>query len=427
MGQIAVISTNSDLNDKIAQHFSDSAGTFVPEFLPDERRVLEFLNYELPELSIINLGDGELAIDEIVRAIQADPWLHYGGLICVHPDQTAGDWEKRLTAGNVVSFIPQHDLDFSLPRVIRILGNNRQFLFQREIQDRLLNRIAGTFVIDNDPLDIRTYAHLLTNYLYNANYLSGEQRDALLVALMELLMNAIEHGNCQISSSEKTDWLEAGNNIFDLIRAKNGTPAISARKVHMYYRIEPDKSSIRVRDEGDGFDWRSRTKAITEKNYESLHGRGILMADHYVSNLTYNDKGNEVGFEIGHQRDESNTRPEAFASEQEVVFEPGETVFNEGEESSYLYYIVSGQLNVVARGTVVSTLTPDDIFLGEMSFLLNNQRSASVQANVRSRLLRISKESFVNVVKRQPYYGIFLARLLAQRLDRLNQRIKRSS
>ena len=75
---------------------------------------------------------------------------------------------------------------------------------------------------------------------------------------------------------------------------------------------------------------------------------------------------------------------------------------------------------------MVSTLTPDDIFLGEMAFLLNNQRSAAVGAKDRSRLLRISKESFVNVVKRQPYYGIFLARLLAQRLDRLNQRIKRS-
>ena len=162
MGQVAVISTASYLNDRIAQHFAGSASTFAPEFLTDERRVLEFLNYELPELSIINLGDSDLAIDEIVRAIQSDPWLHYGGLICVHPEPNPKQWEERLTSSNVVSFIPQHELDFSLPRVIRILGNNRQFLFQREIQDRLLNRIAGTFVIDNDPLDIRTYSHLLT-------------------------------------------------------------------------------------------------------------------------------------------------------------------------------------------------------------------------------------------------------------------------
>jgi hypothetical protein len=31
-------------------------------------------------------------------------------------------------------------------------------------------------------------------------------------------------------------------------------------------------------------------------------------------------------------------------------------------------------------------------------------------------LIRISKESFINVIKERPHYGIFLARLLAQRL-----------
>jgi CRP-like cAMP-binding protein len=63
------------------------------------------------------------------------------------------------------------------------------------------------------------------------------------------------------------------------------------------------------------------------------------------------------------------------------------------------------------------------MFLGEMSFLLNDRRSATVISRGESSLIRISKNSFVNAIKENPHYGIFLARLLAQRLSKLNARI----
>ncbi|MCF7929602.1 MAG: cyclic nucleotide-binding domain-containing protein, partial [Spirochaetales bacterium] len=84
------------------------------------------------------------------------------------------------------------------------------------------------------------------------------------------------------------------------------------------------------------------------------------------------------------------------------------------------YYIVSGSLKIYAGGKLVSKLTPDDIFLGEMSFLLSNRRTASVISEGTSVLIQISKNDFINAVKEHPYYGIFLARLLARRLSRLN-------
>ena len=46
---------------------------------------------------------------------------------------------------------------------------------------------------------MKTYAYLLSNYLFNGNYISRDDQDRLLVALMELLINAIEHGNCKIT------------------------------------------------------------------------------------------------------------------------------------------------------------------------------------------------------------------------------------
>ncbi len=60
--------------------------------------------------------------------------------------------------------------------------------------------------------------------------------------------------------------------------------------------------------------------------------------------------------------------------------------------------------------------------MGEMSFLLSNRRSATVVAKGPCNLIKISKQDFVNLIKGSPHYGIFLARLLAQRLARLNSR-----
>ncbi len=420
MGKMAVLSTDHTLNRKISQHCRFLKAELEPVFLQDKTKCLEYLNYELPEITIFNLSDTVIPMNQILSIIKDDPWLHYGGIIAIHSEAKEEALEKQMKDYNLIALIGTSEFDFNFPRVIRILNANRQIIFQRALQTQLLSSISGSFIIDNDPFDVKTYAYLLSNYLYNGNHISRDDQDRLLVALMELLINAIEHGNCQITYEEKSAWLESGKDIFSLIRLKNKDERIKKKKVYVTYTITPKKTHITIKDEGKGFDWRNRKKKITEQNYLDLHGRGIMMADHYVQDLTYNDAGNEVRIEIGHQLNESNILPQAF-SEKVTNFKDGETVFTEGEESNFLYYIVSGELQIVAGKKVLATLNPSDLFLGEMSFLLNDKRSATVRSVGESRLLKISKESFVNVIKQKPHYGIFLARILAQRIDRLNR------
>jgi CRP-like cAMP-binding protein len=59
--------------------------------------------------------------------------------------------------------------------------------------------------------------------------------------------------------------------------------------------------------------------------------------------------------------------------------------------------------------------------MGEMSFLLNNRRSAAVKAETDGSLVKISKRSFISVIKKYPHYGIYLAKVLAQKLIRSNE------
>jgi len=63
-------------------------------------------------------------------------------------------------------------------------------------------------------------------------------------------------------------------------------------------------------------------------------------------------------------------------------------------------------------------LTPNDIFIGEMSFLLNDRRSATIISIGTGSLVKIPKMEFITLIRANPHYGIFLSRLLAQRLAR---------
>jgi anti-sigma regulatory factor (Ser/Thr protein kinase) len=423
MRKIPVVSSDEKLNEVIRLECARSEGELSPSFFSDSVEVIEFLKYELPEIKIFYFSDPKVDCLGILKEIQKDPWLHYGGIIGIHDNVDDKKLLEAMRDASLIAVLRKTEFMANLPRLLRILRQNKQILFQRGIQQHLLKNISGAFIIDNDPLDIITYTNLVTNYLYNSNFIGRDAKEKLHVALQELLINAIEHGNCKISYDEKTAWLEKNRDIMDLIREKNRDPKIKARRVYFSYTITPDSSRITIRDEGEGFDWRARL--ATSPDAPGLHGLGMKMANLYVSELAYNDKGNEVSFEIEHRKAESNQIPGIFERAEEVVFQDGEYVCSEGEESDFLYYIVSGTLYIYSKGKYVSSLTPDDLFMGEMAFLLSNRRSATVVAKGPCKLIKISKQDFVNLIKENPHYGIFLARLLAQRLARLNARTAR--
>jgi anti-sigma regulatory factor (Ser/Thr protein kinase) len=422
MFRVPVITSDLELIEQIQTASYSLSNSLQPVFISGVEPVLEYLKYELPEMKILDFcseGPCKDAAIAILEAIKEDPWLHYGGLIVIHSIESDKELAEHLHESNIIAVIHKREFKANCERLLRILAHNKQFLFQRGMQQHLLRTISGTFVIDNDPLDIVVYTNLVTNYLYNANLVNRDDREKLHVALQELLVNAIEHGNCKISFEEKTAWLEKGKNAMDLIREKNKDPAIAAKKVRLSYTISPEQSTFTIADEGDGFDWRSR---LSSKPSIGLHGMGIRMAGVYVQNLTYNDKGNEVSFAVVHQKDASNMVPRIFSDQEEIHFKAKEIVVREGDTSDYLYYIVSGRYLVFSGNRCVSYLTPDDMFIGEMSFLLSNQRTATVVAKDGGTCIKVSKQDFVDLIKRNPHYGIFLARLLAQRLTRLNAR-----
>src|SRR5574344_365173 len=96
-------------------------------------------------------------------------------------------------------------------------------------------------------------------------------------------------------------------------------------------------------------------------------------------------------------------------------------VCKENEMSNDLFFIVSGRFAVYSGRKLNTVLTPNDMFIGEMAFLLNDRRTATILAVGDCKLIKIPKSAFLLLIRKNPHYGIFLSKMLAQRLLRQTQ------
>ncbi len=416
-----IITTDLELAEKVAGTVASLADKgLATVHLDSARSAIDYMQIEMPEIVFLNFSDPGIEASEILAVIAADPWLLHGGIIAFCDDHKAVERLETAEAANVLVTITRDHVDADLHRVMTIIRNNRRILFQREIGSDLVCNIEGHFELRNDPLEVGCYTNLICSFLCNSNLLSLDKKHDLRLALDEMLMNAIEHGNCGITFDEKTRWLEKrGRHMSDLIAERCEDPEVAEKRVTFEYRITRSSSQFVITDEGAGFDWRSVKDVTRDDAILSCHGRGILMARAVTKDLTYSEKGNEVRFEIDHQRDECSLMPGLLADLEAREVKKGEVIFEQDHYGDFFYYIAKGRYHVVVNDKIVGTLSADDIFVGEMALLLGNRRRATVRAATAGRLIEISKRDLVATIQRKPHYALLLARLLAQRIERL--------
>ncbi|HEX2957999.1 MAG TPA: cyclic nucleotide-binding domain-containing protein [Chitinispirillaceae bacterium] len=424
MGTIPVITSNQHIVDVVSNFiYNDLDEPLKITWLKNSDVALEFMAIDMPELIIVDFCDPGFDGYALLDRITEDNWLINAGIVGFCTSSIEVENLENLRKANLIIALTTSELEEHLHKILTIIFKNRRIIFQHTLSANLINDYQATFVLDNDPYIARCYTNLVCNFVHYTYKIPTEIKFHLKLALIELLLNAMEHGNCEITYDEKTGWMEDGNfDIFELIQKRMQDPAIASRKVHLTFSLSPQQGVFTITDEGKGFDWRNMKDPSREENLLMLHGRGIVMTRSVVSNLTFNEKGNEASFQVLFNNGSEFKMPEIFDNLTYKEITTGDIIFEQGEVSDFLYYIVEGRYSVQANGHQVSVLTPDDIFMGEMSFLLNNRRSASVTAESNGKLIQISKKQFVETIKKHPHYALFLCRLLAQRILRSNQR-----
>jgi len=124
-----------------------------------------------------------------------------------------------------------------------------------------------------------------------------DQGSVLMIkmGLQEIIINAIEHGNLNISFEEKTAAMAEGRYL-EFIRERQKDPRFRERKVTIDYILTPGCVKYMITDQGEGFDFERTMKKVDNTVEQDMltHGRGINMTRVLFDRVKFNKKGNQV-------------------------------------------------------------------------------------------------------------------------------------
>ncbi|MBW2433545.1 MAG: cyclic nucleotide-binding domain-containing protein [Deltaproteobacteria bacterium] len=104
-----------------------------------------------------------------------------------------------------------------------------------------------------------------------------------------------------------------------------------------------------------------------------------------------------------------------------TTFNPGQTLFLEGDDTQDLYVLVSGQVEIFKGDQKIRNITEEGSVFGEVSFFLGDLRTASVKAKTRVEVICIPKEEINLFLKECPTAGPDIIRHLSQWLNEATQ------
>jgi two-component system, sensor histidine kinase LadS len=173
------------------------------------------------------------------------------------------------------------------------------------------NEIIGKAAILSDNtlmkyLAAETQCYELDNYLITAEevskrlvanlgkHMAPSEITPLRIGIREIIINAIEHGNLNITFDEKTN-ATCGNQYMEFIASRQKDPVYRDRRVTVKFTMDTERVIYVIEDEGNGFNYREALERAQEANAEELaHGRGLIMAMGIFDKIKFNDKGNKV-------------------------------------------------------------------------------------------------------------------------------------
>lgn len=104
---------------------------------------------------------------------------------------------------------------------------------------------------------------------------------------------------------------------------------------------------------------------------------------------------------------------------QEVAVPKNTVVVHQGEPNSNIYLVLTGKFTVENSGQKIAELGEGELF-GEMSYLGTGQSVANVRALTDALLLAVTATDFSRLLSSASGVQIFMAKLLAERLQQIN-------
>jgi len=288
-----LIVDDSAVDRRLAGGLLEKRQEWTIQYASDGQEALDQIEKEVPDAVVTDLQMPKLNGLELVEAIRDRHPLVPVILMTAHGSE---DIAVQALERGAASYVPKsrlgHELPDTVEHVLAIATADRR---HNELME-CLTQAETSFVLENDTTTISPLVDYLQDHLARVGLCDETGRIRLGVAIEEAILNAIYHGNLEISTEQlreaSADLLDPDRE--DPIQQRRSTAPYSERRIHVLAKLTPEEATFVVRDEGPGFDPTSLPDPSDPANLERETGRGLMLMRTFMDEVRFNDAGNEV-------------------------------------------------------------------------------------------------------------------------------------
>ncbi len=258
------------------------------EFVEDGQAALASARYAPPDLLVTDMQMPQMDGLEVVSALHAESSRVPVVLIT---GQGSEELAVEALSRGAASYVPKSQLaERLLETVSQVLEAARTDHRYERLNECLINN-QYTYYLENDPELFSPLVDLVQQALVGAELVDETARVQIGLALEEALMNALFHGNLEISGAK---WREARGELCKGLVP----PEVRERREKIPYRdrlilvdiqITTEMARFVIGDEGPGFDATYIPRTLVPGG-----GRGLVLIHTFMDEVRFNAKGNEI-------------------------------------------------------------------------------------------------------------------------------------
>ncbi|QJX00033.1 response regulator [Frigoriglobus tundricola] len=195
-----------------------------------------------------------------------------------------------LRAG-AASYVPKPRIVTELVAVVEQVLSVSQAADRRARVLSALSERVSQYTLTNDPALVSALVHVLREELIAFELCDATGATRTGIALEEALLNAVYHGNLEVSSNLKL----GDDGAFErAVAVRRGEAPYRDRRVSVTAELTPFEATFVIADEGRGFDVAGLPDPTAPSNLERPLGRGVVLMRAFMDEVRYNSTGNRV-------------------------------------------------------------------------------------------------------------------------------------
>ncbi|MFK8111300.1 MAG: response regulator [Rubripirellula sp.] len=262
---------------------------FTVQSAVDGKQAMIAIEAQSPMLVVTDLQMPEMSGLELVAAIKCTkPSIP----VILSTSQGSEEIAASALREGASSYVPKSDIPTSLIPVVRqVLAVNQAAQSVRELA-RFVVEQRIVLELENDEGLVPSVIARLEVPLIELGLFDEGERMQIAMALDESLLNAIVHGNLEVSSELRQQ--EDGTEYAETIQHRKNNAPYKDRRVTVDLSATREEAKFVITDEGPGFDASSLRDPTDPENLEKAGGRGLLLINAFMDEVQHNEKGNQI-------------------------------------------------------------------------------------------------------------------------------------